>query len=80
MLRPQPLAKGGMISSGLDVYGTVAEMEQTWTLQCQGCSAAARSKNTFSPRNPSMPHLKKQIWAAPQYCKVDTHTRGVHEV
>lgn len=37
MLKLQPLAKGGMVSSGLDVYGRVAEMEQTWTLQYCGC-------------------------------------------
>jgi len=37
-----------VISSGLDDYGSVAEVEQTRTLPYRGCSTAARSKKTFS--------------------------------
>lgn len=62
MLQLQPPAKGGRISSGLDVDGRVAEVEQTRTLRSWGCSA--RSKTTFSLRNPSVPHLERQIHAA----------------
>lgn len=76
MLKLQPLAKGSVIFSARMPTGKWTR-EQTQTLQCWGCSTAPRKENTFSLRNPSIPHLEKQIQATLQYCKVSVHSGGM---